>query len=282
MKTINLVIQLFVVLLILSSFSGKNKNNIPPGTVELKENFYVDETEVRNVDYREYLYWLYRIYGNSSTEYQNALPDTNVWDCINIRFIEKYLRHPHYANYPVVGISREQAENYCKWRSDRVYEWMMVEKKIIKWTQSKDTFFTIEKFLNGQYPTKRKLKKEEYYPIPQYSLLTKEEWEFAAASNLDVSNYEFGVKDIKKIRFNVKENCSEYFLPVDKSGINEFKLYGMIGNLAEIVSEPNVSKGGSWFHSQTEGSIKKDIPYTKPMSWLGFRCKCVWKNRDKI
>ena len=277
MKLITITIFL-VFLLSLSSFIGKNKINIPPGTIKLKENFYVDQTEVRNVDYREYLYWLNRIYGSTSEEFMSALPDTNVWDCVNIRYIEKYLRHPHYANFPVVGITQMQAENYCKWRSDRVYEWIMVEKKIIKWTTSKDTIFTIDNFLNGKYPTLKKLKKEEYYPIPNYSLLSKEEWEFAASSNLDISKYENGMKDISKTKLNFKENCNDYTVAVDKSGINDFKLYGMIGNVAEIISEPNIAKGGSWFHSKTDCGILSNIKYTKPMPWLGFRCKCEWKH----
>ncbi|MFK7935097.1 MAG: formylglycine-generating enzyme family protein, partial [Saprospiraceae bacterium] len=43
-------------------------------------SFYMDETEVANIDYREYLYWLNRVFGESYPEvYQKALPDTLVW-----------------------------------------------------------------------------------------------------------------------------------------------------------------------------------------------------------
>ncbi len=43
-------------------------------------SFYMDETEVANIHYREYLYWLERVYGESYPEVlRKALPDTLVW-----------------------------------------------------------------------------------------------------------------------------------------------------------------------------------------------------------
>lgn len=63
-------------------------------------SFYIDETEVRNVDYLEYLYWLNRVYGATYPEvYKKALPDTLVWrDKLgnNETFVNNYLRHPSF------------------------------------------------------------------------------------------------------------------------------------------------------------------------------------------
>ena len=43
-------------------------------------SFYIDETEATNVEYREYLFWLRRVYGDKLIEvYDKALPDTLVW-----------------------------------------------------------------------------------------------------------------------------------------------------------------------------------------------------------
>ena len=41
-------------------------------------SFYMDESEVTNADYREYLYWVRRVYdyGYYPQIYQSALPDT--------------------------------------------------------------------------------------------------------------------------------------------------------------------------------------------------------------
>lgn len=63
-------------------------------------SFLMDRTEVSNVDYREYVYWLNRVYGqNYPMAVRNALPDTLVWRgrlTYNEPMIEVYFRHPAY------------------------------------------------------------------------------------------------------------------------------------------------------------------------------------------
>ena len=39
-------------------------------------SFYMDETEVRNVDYLEYLFWIRRVYESYPEVYNKSLPDT--------------------------------------------------------------------------------------------------------------------------------------------------------------------------------------------------------------
>ena len=94
-------------------------------------SFYMDECEVTNHAYREYLYWLNRVYGNDYPEvYQRALPDTLVWRSklsYNEPMVDYYFRHPSWADYPVVGVSWVQASDYCTWRTDRVNEMILVE-----------------------------------------------------------------------------------------------------------------------------------------------------------
>jgi len=78
-------------------------NNVPKKVTV--SSFYLDETEVRNVDYLEYLFWIKRVYNSSYPEvYKKSLPDTLVWrDKLgyNEPFVTNYLRHPAYINYPV-------------------------------------------------------------------------------------------------------------------------------------------------------------------------------------
>lgn len=90
-------------------------------------SFYMDETEISNLDYLEYLYWLERVFvpADLKVVYDNALPDENVWrDRLgyNETQVEYYFRYPAYRNYPVVGVSWLQAINYAAWRTDRVNE----------------------------------------------------------------------------------------------------------------------------------------------------------------
>jgi gliding motility-associated lipoprotein GldJ len=108
-------------------------NNIPRRVTV--SSFYMDETEIRNLDYREYLYWLSYVYASDYRFlYRQALPDTLVWRqrlAYNEPMVELYLRHPAYEEYPVVGVSWVQATKYCEWRTDRVNELILLREGII-------------------------------------------------------------------------------------------------------------------------------------------------------
>jgi len=79
-------------------------------------SFYMDETEVTNFHYLEYLHWLMRQYSDNPVVFTKALPDTLVWRdklSYNEPYVLYYLRHPAYRDYPVVGVSWVQAAEYC-------------------------------------------------------------------------------------------------------------------------------------------------------------------------
>jgi gliding motility-associated lipoprotein GldJ len=93
------------------------------------QSFYMDETEVTNMMYLEYLDWIKAVYPPSEPQYKaiynGALPDTLVWRNrlgYSEVMVDNYLRHPAYAEYPVVGVSWIQAVEFASWRSDRVNE----------------------------------------------------------------------------------------------------------------------------------------------------------------
>lgn len=46
----------------------------------------------------------------------------------------------------------------------------------------------------------------------------------------------------------------------------------MPGNVAELVAEDRIAKGGSYRHYPDSCKINIDIPYNEPEAWLGFRC----------
>jgi gliding motility-associated lipoprotein GldJ len=134
-------------------------NNTP--TQQHVQSFYMDETEVTNAMYLEYLDWVKKVFPPTEANYKNiyegASPDTLVWrDRLgyNETMTNNYLRHPSYSAYPVVGVNWIQAVEFSKWRTQRVNEALLEKNGYIKKNAktndvTADSNFDTETYLNS-------------------------------------------------------------------------------------------------------------------------------------
>lgn len=244
---------------LLFSFSvNKPKKFTPPGTVQITESLFADETEISNFSWREYEFWVKTKYGAGSKEHLAVLPDTLVWrqdNATNEAYVKHYYRHIAYKDYPVVGISHSQAQAFCNWRTERVKEYYMI-----------------------------RYKKELHI---EYRLPSKQEWELLSNNGANVfSNKGWDEKGYFKLNCArnthdssaaVANETTDVTAPIYSYWSNSFGLFNTIGNVSEMILEPGISKGGSWRHDLEECRSGKDIFYTKAEAWLGFRCVCLVK-----
>lgn len=258
MKTLLLPVMALAALCL--SFS-KTKTFVPPGTVQISDSLFADKTEISNLAWQEYELWTKTQYGSHSKEHLATLPDTLVWReklSYNEPYVEYYYRHPAYKNFPVVGISYEQALAYCSWRTQQV-------------------------------KTQLSAKKDVNHQSFEYRLPSKKEWELLAASSTEAIDKQG--KDKKGnpiiVCVNPKPNSNglsgkypDVTAPVDAHPKNALGLYNTAGNVAEMISEKGICKGGGWRNALEDCRPAVDAHYSKPSSWIGFRCVCVVKNHS--
>ena len=196
----------------------------------------------------------------------NVFPDTTCWindfdNAYNEPYVRMYFANGNYNNYPVVGVSWEQANAFCNWRTE---------------------------FL------RKSLGKEGVYVEP-YRLPTEAEWEYAARGGNKSQGYKYsGSNTIDDVTW-YDTNSAGTTHPVASKAPNELGLYDMSGSVWEWCSDwysssyyssssqnnptgpasgsYRVFRGGSWNYNARycRVSYRNDSSPTKRFTFLGLR-----------
>ncbi len=268
MRYLFFMLLCFLILITFGSSKKTPEHPTPPNCVQIKDSLWMDETEIANIHWLEYLYYLKN--DSSDTQYRAALPDTTVWNNsdlgYNDAYFEHYLRYPGFRYFPVVGITPIQATNFCKWRSAIV---------------------------NYKYKTNPKTLKRKYRNwdfTVEFRLPTRVEWDTLSKGmkvEKVVSKYRFSKNDTlwnsnrKRPEDTVSNNYSSRFLNsyyvtdyIYNYPPNKWGVYNLDGNVSEII-EGNVVAGANydtWYDINNAEVIQ---PFEKPTSKIGFRCSCI-------
>ena len=210
-------------------------------------------------------------------------PDTMVWArdfdyAYNDPMLSGYFTFPGYAQYPVVGVTWEQAQAFCHWRTNL-------------------------------------LKSSTWIPFHAYRLPTEAEWEYAARGGRRMAMYPWGNKyardaegcflaNFKHYRGSYYNDMGVMSMPVAQFKPNDFGLYDMAGNVAEWTASAYSSIANTGVHDMNpdftyvaresdsnsmrrkvvKGGSWKDISYylqcgvrtyeyqNEARSYIGFRC----------
>lgn len=273
----------------------------PPGTLPIGNGLYYDETEVTNFYWLEYEYWVRTVMDSAAVV--GTLPDTTVWvrpKHYGEPMVDYYLRHPAYKDYPVVGVTYDQALAYSKWRGDRVMESWLVWAGIItrRKDQTMDDHFTIE----GFYATDS-LKAYHHLPYPSYALPNYAEWRIAvgvadslARVNLPrckkFKSSEFrGARFtecsdvVRDGRFKINSNDVSGGDPVAPTNCERCErplIWQLRGNVAELSADSTLSLGGGWTDRLDSILLDQPFPNHAPNAATGFRNVCRWRKWDGV
>ena len=217
-------------------------------------------------------------------------PDTTVWIkdftySYNEPMHNDYFSHPAYQDYPVVGISWNQAVAFCNWRTN---------------------------FKNGYQREKGKPN------VSRFRLPNEAEWEYAARGGIPSGTYPWGspyllndracfLANFKPLRGDYAVDQAVYTVEAKSYFPNDFNLYNMAGNVAEWTNSsynaeaydyvatlnPNMSfddenrkvvRGGSWKDVAYFLRVSsRDYEYSDTSrSYIGFRTVQDYLGSQKV
>ncbi|MGV3611633.1 MAG: formylglycine-generating enzyme family protein [Fluviicola sp.] len=240
------------------------------GKVDSCQGFFMMKEEVSNFSYKEYLSDLKK--NNKLEEYKLALPDTAKWHneyAFTDKYVDYYFNHPAYRDYPVVNVTKQQAQKYCEWLTG-VWRKNTGNESIVFRLPTRVEFL---KAANGTSP-------ERPYAWSSPYLLKSDgqtQCNFlaigAGAISRD-STGKFVVQDIEYDYIDISGSSldgADLTAPVRSFWPNEYGIYNLNGNVAEMISDGNLAVGGDWNSPGYDIRNQSTKKFTEANPMVGFR-----------
>jgi hypothetical protein len=260
-----------------------------PGAVLLtKDGRGIDEAEVPNIEWKRYQQQL----AAAGTSLEATQPTNTALP------VPDYFTNPYYDYFPVVGLSYEQVQAFCAWRG-RIITKMINRSK----PGSPDSLATEHIVVETRLPTEAEWEQAALtrrglpygtkciqLPVkvnPKAATYFKQRSGSSASVGqikADITAY----NQTQPVRPFINCNLPEpYFLHLASPGYvyggrtNDYLLYNLLGNAAEMIQERGIAKGGSYLDPLTACTTTARSQYTGPSPAVGFRCiiRATYPNR---
>lgn len=248
---------------------------IPSGDLYLEnekssiEGFHMVVNEVTNAEYRKFLAYLG--HNNMVEEFQIAQIQNDGWELhrgTDASYLEplkgNYATHPSYDHYPVVNITKEAATLYCTYLKETLNRDAMKNGFVVtevrlptlnEWIYAAKGGYNDAPYSWGSYY----LRNAEGYVLANYNMIGTE--------NIR-TNYETGELEVVQ---NKDSYNSSYTAPSVSFLPNDYGLFNMCGNVAELIADSDKAAGGGWRSTGYDIQVTSQLPFEDYSCDVGFR-----------
>lgn len=239
-----------------------------PACLDLKEvsEFYISKFEVSTSDYLNFL--------NDQAERNRHSPKSKVfkfhngWGSEFVFDVNDFFKRNNDETFPVVEITFESANEYCKWLQEKLKQSLKRDLVIRlpteeEWVRAAvgDSYFNSYTWESFFLTDNKGAFQCNFMPFDER-----------------YSKYDYNSSVYTKIHFShVLDGyislapCKSHYKP------NRFGLHNMLGNVSEMILEKEKAKGGNWGSVGSEVNVSSVQLFTDTSPYVGFRPVLIFK-----
>lgn len=244
--------------------SGKTYVN---GEEQTVQSFYISKGEVTNFQYQEFLSYLKA--HNETEKLKICQVDSSNWSTAkssNKGMEDFYHTHIAYRDYPVVNISHEAAELYCEFVRKALGEAFPGTDMLVRLP----TFTEYVRAARGDHQNMRyawnsnETRNKDGQILGNFVRIGEE----CVTRNAETGKFEVTLDGIPPF---VANGSTDVLAPSESYWPNQFGVYNLSGNAAEMIKEKGVAVGGSWNNPGYDVRIDSRKEFTGTDRTVGFR-----------